>query len=163
MEDVVSSSNDFDVDGVLSQDGSFKKTLGFSDDDLEVLYNIAYTRYQQGQYEGAEEVLGLLCIYDHRSEKFWKGLGATRQILKDFEGAALAYSMAAQTGSSDPMIPLHAAECYCALGMLEEAVAGLESALALAEDIEESATIKFRIEAIAETLEKNLAEADDTE
>lgn len=135
---------------------SFKDLVSIDDDDLELLYSIAYNEYEQGQYGDAETTFQVLCFHDHKSPRFWLGLGAARQQLKDYGGAIMAYSMLPEIGSTNPTAPLRAAECYIALGLFEEAVSGLEAALAWADNGDREAVIRH-VELLFQALEHMLA------
>ena len=137
---------------ILDAGGAIKDVVGLTDGDLEAVYGLAYQLYEQGQHEYAEKAFGVLCFSDHRSPRYWMGLGATRQVRKNYEGAVLAYSMVAECGSTDPLAPLHAAECYLALGLYDEAISGLRAAVAWAEGGADGAAVVDRAEVVAEAL-----------
>ena len=139
---------------VLLEGGTYKEVAGLSDDDLEAIYGLAYGQYENGQYADAERTFAVLCFHDHKSERFWLGLGAARQQLKAFAGAVMAYSQAAEAGSVNPFVPLHAAECYFALGLYAEALHGLDVALDWAGSDPEPGPIIDRVQALFEAFEK---------
>lgn len=141
---------------VLAAGGALSDVLGLGPSDLEAIYGLAFNFYEQGKYEEAERAFEVLCFSDHRQPRHWMGLGAARQLRKDYQGAVLAYSMVAESGGTDPMAPLHAAECYLALGMPEEAISGLEAALAWAENAKDPAMVIARVEVMIEALDKLL-------
>jgi type III secretion system low calcium response chaperone LcrH/SycD len=142
---------------VLLEGGRYMDVAGLTEGDMETLYHLAYSQYRQGQYDDAEKTFRVLCFHDHLSERFWLGLGAARQMLKDYEGAILAYSMIPESGGFNPLAPLHAAECYLALGLYEEALAGLEGALEWAGNSAEPEAIVKHIEVVFEALEHLVA------
>jgi type III secretion system low calcium response chaperone LcrH/SycD len=142
---------------VLLEGGRYKDVAGLTDGDIETLYYLAYTQYSQGQFADAEKTFRVLCFHDHLSDRFWLGLGAARQMLKDHEGAILAYSMIPEIGSFNPLAPLHAAECYLALGLYEQALAGLDCALECAGNAEEPEAVVKHIEVVFEALEHLVA------
>ncbi len=137
--------------------GTFAEVAGFDTEDLEALYGLAYNEYEQGQYADAERTFQVLCFHDHLSARFWLGLGAARQQLKDYAGAIMAYSMVAETGNTDPLAPLRAAECYIALGLFEEAVSGLEAALDWADNAGDRQAVIRHVEILYQALEQMLA------
>lgn len=113
---------------------SFADTLGMAEGELDAIYNLAYHQYNGGDYQSAERSFGVLCMLDHRAERAWMGLGASRQRQQSYGGAALAYAMVANSGHKNPFSALHAAECYLALGMFDEALSGTKAALDWAEE-----------------------------
>lgn len=133
---------------------TYKEVVGLSDDDLEAIYGLAHGEYENGRYADAERTFTVLCLHDHRSERFWLGLGAARQQLNEFAGAVMAYSQAAEAGSTNPFVPLHAAECYFALGLYAEALHGLDVALDWASYNPEPGPIIDRVQALFEAFEK---------
>ena len=146
---------------VLASGGALADVLGLGAVDLQAVHNIAYVHYSQGQYAEAERAFGVLSFCDHRQPSYWMGLGAARQLQKNHAGAVLAYSMVAESGGTDPMAPLHAAECYIALGLFTEAVSALDQALDWAGNAPDPVMVVARIEVVSEALEHalRLAEA----
>ena len=134
---------------------SLAESLGLSADDMDVIYNLAYSLYNQNRLDEAERVFGLLCMTDHLSERNWLGLGAARQLKKDFGGAVLAYSMAADSGAQNPTAPLHAAECYLLLGMHDQALGALKTALEWMDNGDDPDRILDRIDALTATLDQS--------
>ena len=91
---------------------------------MEAVYTLAFNMYDQAKYEDAHGLFTFLGLYDHLEKKYWIGLAACRHMLKRYEAAIDAYSMAALFDVDNPEIPLHAAECYLALGNLDGAYSG---------------------------------------
>ena len=134
----------------LIDGGTFAGAVGIGEDSLEALYSIAYNQYQQASYDEALTTFRLLCLSDHRQGRHWLGLGATQQKLADYGGAVLAYSMATEAaGSTNPEAPLRAAECYLALGLVDEALSGLAQASAWAGNAKDPERIEQQIERLA--------------
>lgn len=123
----------------------------FEPAELEVIYNLAYTLYNQGHYPEAEKAFELLCLLEPSSERFLMGLGAARQLQKNYQGAVLAYNLAAATGNDDPMVAIRAAECYLALGWRQDAHIALKDA---AHGSSANSAIASRIEALQDALGK---------
>lgn len=134
--------------------GTFADIAGLDENGLNAIYELAYNEFEQGDFAAAERTFRVLCFSDHRAERHWLGLGAARQRLKDYEGAIQAYSMAAETGSTNPLVPLRAAECYVSLGLLEEAVSGLETAIQWAGNADDPAAIGRHIDVLFEVVKK---------
>ena len=134
---------------------SYKDVAGLGDGELEVLYGIAYGEFEQGKFAEAERTFGVLSFFDHKDDRFWLGLGASRQRQKKLPEAVAAYSMAAGMGSSNPLLPLSAAECYLALGLRAEALDALEAAIEWADNAEQPDRIVTRVAALLESLEQD--------
>ncbi|HET6467216.1 MAG TPA: SycD/LcrH family type III secretion system chaperone [Geminicoccaceae bacterium] len=142
----------------LLDGATFKEVVGLDDHDMAAIYSLAYVQYEQSRFAEAEKTFRVLCFHDHKNPRYWLGLGAARQQLKDYEGAIAAYSMLAENGGTDPYAPLYAAECYLALGLFEEAISGLEVALDWAVHAEDPQAVIRHVEVLYTALEQ-LAEA----
>ena len=74
-----------------------KRTLagarGIDDTALESMYGIARELYANGQYAKAQQSFELLCLYDHENARYWRALGACRELSKDYLGAAAALDL----------------------------------------------------------------------
>ena len=103
-----------------------------SDEQIESLYALAYNLYSSGNFKDAGVVFQALCLYRHKTEKFWLGLAGCRQAQGDLRGAIDAYAMAGTVDLlRDPQPFLFAAKCYIQLGDRENAVNALKGLLTL--------------------------------
>ena len=121
----MSSSMEFALAGVNESLGG-KRTLaearGISDKALESMYGIARELYANGQYRRARQSFELLCLYDHENAKYWRALGACRELLNDYLGAAAALTFAAShMARPDRSLQLNLAECLMAAGQFDAA------------------------------------------
>jgi type III secretion system low calcium response chaperone LcrH/SycD len=89
----------------------------------KTLYLFAYRLYQDSKYNDAVQFFRFLTLIDPYSAKYWKGLGASLQMLKQYEKAIEAYSSAVlmEKTPSDDYLHEHIAECYSALGQSKKA------------------------------------------
>jgi type III secretion system low calcium response chaperone LcrH/SycD len=140
-----------DVEYIMFQGGCIADLRQITRDELDAVYALAYTEYGQHHFEKAEKLFLFLCLYDHRQEKHWMGLGACRQQLGKFKTAAQAYLLAGVLGPSDPTPPLQLAECLLALGDLDEAERVLKVALQVSSQDQQHAKVKARAEALLNT------------
>lgn len=131
----------------------FMELKGLSMEDMEAIYATAYTLYDGGRYADAEKVFKALCLFDHMERKHWMGLGSTRQMLKNYQGAIDAYGMAVILNVHDPLAPLQSAECHLALGNVEPAKNALECAIEYAGNNHKA---KARAEALLSFLKNNV-------
>src|SRR3954451_19513616 len=79
---------------------------GLTPEDLEAIYSVAFNLYNNQRYDEAVKVFKFLCLHDHFQEKYWMGLGATHQMMKDFKLASSAYGYAYLLDSDNPKPPL---------------------------------------------------------
>ena len=128
--------------------------VGISDDQLEVLYTVAYGAYQAKNYADAEVLFQALCLYKHMDPRFWLGLGGSRQGLKKYKGAIEAYEMAGLAGAlGDPTPFLYAGMCFLNLGDKESARVAFLSTEALCEEgNSEHQLVKERAKAMLEVI-----------
>jgi len=110
---------------------------GITPQDLEAIYSVAFNQYNNQRYDEAVKVFKFLCMHDHFQEKYWMGLGATHQMMKDFKLAASAYGYAYLLDSDNPKPPLHAADCFMADGNTKDAESALHLVLELTKDKQE--------------------------
>ena len=107
---------------------------GISDEALESMYGVARELYASGQYARAQQNFELLCLYDHENARYWRALGACRELMQDYLGAAAALTCAsAHMDPPDPALRLSLAECLTAAGQFDTAVRHLGELLDRAE------------------------------
>ena len=128
-----------------------------SEELLETLYAMAHKLYELENYEKSAKIFHGLCVLDHLDHRFWKGLGASRQMGGNLSGAVEAYSVAMATGVYDADTFLHVAECLIALGRFNSARDALKWALQLIQkEPEKWESIKKRTEALSESLQRKV-------
>jgi len=94
----------------------------------EELYSEGYHFYEKGDYAKALPFFKYLTVTEPFEERYWRGLGATLQMNKNYEDALLAWSMSAILKESDPLPHVFAAECLLLLENKEEASKALKTA-----------------------------------
>lgn len=139
---------------------TLKDIKGLTSENMEAIYNVAYNAYNTGNLDQAHKVFQFLCYFDHLEHKYWMGLGATRQMLKDFSGAVDAYSLAGILNVNDPRAPFQAANCHIALGNRDAAISGLTAAMEFSGHKPEWATVKSQAEAILGLLQANAGQGE---
>lgn len=152
-------ANDFEagamgrfIENFLATGGSLGEMRGLNRQDFETLYSVGYGLYSQGKYGDAENIFKFMCFYDHLDKKNWMGLGSSRQMRKDFDGAIQAYSFVALLDVANPYPPLHAGDCYLALGKLDEAESGFFAAIHWAGDKPEYRAARSRAEVLLQAV-----------
>jgi type III secretion system low calcium response chaperone LcrH/SycD len=112
----------------LAMDGSTLKQLkGVSNEELEAVYALAFGYYRTGKYDEALKLFQFLVLFDHLNAKFWMGLGAVQQVLKDYQNAVVSYGYCSFLKLDNPKPQLHAAECFLAMGDKRNAASSLEA------------------------------------
>ena len=117
--------------------GTFKDLKDVSDDAMEAIYSVAYNLYQSGKYLEAQKVFQFLCFYDHFNRKYYLGLGACQQMLKQYDKAIEIFSFTTILDSDDPRPMLYIGDCHMAKGDKENARIAYETSLEWASDSEQ--------------------------
>ena len=104
-----------------------KELKGISNEELEAVYSLAFGYYQTGKYDEAFKLFQFLVLFDHLNAKFWFGLGAVQQVMKDYKGALTSYGYCSFLDLKNPKPQLHSAECFIALGDKTNALSALEA------------------------------------
>ncbi|MDP0561005.1 MAG: SycD/LcrH family type III secretion system chaperone [Candidatus Endonucleobacter sp. (ex Gigantidas childressi)] len=101
--------------------GTFKSLKNISEESMEAIYSIAHSLYQSSKYDESLKIFQFLCFYDHFNKKYFMGLGACLQVLKNFKGALEIFSLANVLDSDDPRPLVYIGDCHLALGDDEKA------------------------------------------
>lgn len=120
---------------------TFRDFTQLTPESMEVIYMVAYNHYTSGKFAEAEKIFRLLAMLDHFNKKYWKGLAASREALKQYEPALQAYGYLGLRDVHDPYPPFQAARCFAALGKRAEAEASLRAAVVNSEGKAEHATL----------------------
>ncbi len=100
---------------------------GITTGEMEAVYSLGFNFYNTGRYDDAEKVFKFLVMFDHMTPKYWMGLGSVHQVRKDYKAAVTMYAYASFLDIHDPKPQYHAAECFLAMGDLENATSALEA------------------------------------
>lgn len=114
---------------LLSNGGTLGDASGLDEKDLELLYSMAFTFYNNGKYDKALPLFEFINMMDHLSTKYRMGLGATQQSLGNYEKAVEAYGYCTILDIDDPKPQLQAGYCLMKLERYEEATLALEGAV----------------------------------
>ena len=104
------------VKELIERGATLKQLKGVSNEELEAVYSLAFGYYRTGKYDEAAKLFQFLVLFDHLNAKFWFGLGAVQQAMKDYQGAVSSYGYCSFLNLENPKPQLHAAECFLALG-----------------------------------------------
>ena len=104
------------VKSLIEKGSTLKQLKGVSNEELEAVYSLAFGYYRTGKYDEASKLFQFLVLFDHLNAKFWFGLGAVQQAMKDYQGAVASYGYCSFLNLENPKPQLHAAECFLALG-----------------------------------------------
>ena len=99
----------------LSEGAAMADVRGYTEEEMEAVYNFAHNAYLQGKYAEARQLFQFLAENDHTESRFWMGLAASCQMSGGYQQAVTAYGMAAFLDATDPRPALHACECFLAM------------------------------------------------
>ena len=111
----------------LMEGAALADVQGYTEDEMEAVYHLAYNAYRQGKYADARKLFQFLALNDHVESRFWMGLAATCQMSGDYRQAVAAYEMAAVLEATSPWPPFHAGECYMAMNDWEKSAKALQA------------------------------------
>ena len=153
--------SDEELQRMVSQIGEEGKPLyvatGMSEDQIEALYSVAYNLYNAGKLEDALKIFVSLCMFSHLDMRFWRGLGATAQALKNYEYALQAYAYAAVLDPADPRAIYHTMECQLALKNYPQALAAAEYLDEITAGKPEFAEMEAKAKLVADAIRTNIA------
>ena len=115
------------VKSLIEKGSTLKQLKGVSNEELEAVYSLAFGYYRTGKYDEASKLFQFLVLFDHLNAKFWFGLGAVQQALKDYQGAVSSYGYCSFLNLENPKPQYHAAECFLAIGDKRNAASSLEA------------------------------------
>ena len=79
------------IKSLVKDKATLKQVKGVTNGELEAVYSLAFGYYRTGKYDEALKLFQFLVLFDHLNAKFWFGLGATQQAIKDYQGAVASY------------------------------------------------------------------------
>ncbi len=133
--------------------GTFKDLKNMSDEAMEAIYSVAYSLYQSGKYDESLKIFQFLCFYDHFNKKYFLGLGACQQMLKNYESALEIFTFATVLDADDPRPMVYIGDCYLAIDNKEKARHSYETAIEWAGNNSEYAQEKQRAENMLENID----------
>jgi type III secretion system low calcium response chaperone LcrH/SycD len=110
------------TEDILRGKMTLQEVKGFSDADVEAIYSVGHSLYMAARYDEARPVFNWLVLLNPYKGKYWLGLAACQQLMKDYEKALTAYALTAMTSAPrDPVPHFHAGECSLAMNKPEDA------------------------------------------
>ncbi|MEI8125969.1 MAG: SycD/LcrH family type III secretion system chaperone [Parachlamydiaceae bacterium] len=131
-------------------------TTLFPEEAIPGLYAVAHEFYRNGKYEEGRIFFHFLTVANPFDSRFWMGLAACYQMLKNHQAASSAYAAAAVQNSADPYAHFHAAECFFHMGDIPKALKALDSSLTVAKESEEYLHLIPRLELLLNTWSNTL-------
>ncbi len=114
---------------MLARDKTLQDIFGLSDETMEKLYQGAKFLYEQQNYTEASAAFSVLSCISPTNHTFWMGFANSEYFCHNYESALVAYAMAGQANSHDPLCHFFSARCYEALKQKDQAINSIELAL----------------------------------
>jgi type III secretion system low calcium response chaperone LcrH/SycD len=121
-----------EINEFFEQGGTWQLLMGITSAELELHYTQAYEAYSAGKLETATALFTTLSMMNPYEQKYWFGLGATKQLLQEYEAAIVAYTIAGILDEANPTPHFHAGQCHYALQDGIKCVECLEKAITCA-------------------------------
>jgi type III secretion system low calcium response chaperone LcrH/SycD len=131
---------------------TLQEIAGLKDDNLEEIYSLAYTYYNQGIYKDAYQLFGFLAGVAPLTYKFVFGLAATEHQLGEYKEAMDSFLHTTELEPRNPLSFYYLADCFLKLGHPEEAKRMALLTAEICEDKPEYAQVKSRCELLASSL-----------
>ena len=116
----------------------------FTEEDVTLLYELAYNLYQVEEFTKSGEIFQRLVIAKPFEPQYWQAYASSLQMQKLYRESLVPWSMWCLIEGDNPLPHFHAAEALFSLG---DRVEGLQ-ALKAAENRDITGTLKTRIEAL---------------
>ncbi|MDD7805459.1 MAG: SycD/LcrH family type III secretion system chaperone [Endozoicomonas sp. (ex Botrylloides leachii)] len=132
VENLISENDDNIYEQVFqffSKGGTFKDLKNMSEEAMEAIYSVAYSLYESAKYDESLKIFQFLCFYDHFNKKYFMGLGACQQMLKNYDSAMEIFSFVTVLDSEDPRSMVYLGDCYLALGKNKKAEESYKTAI----------------------------------
>lgn len=126
----------FDVDAIQALKEKVESLPGylrFSNEQIDIIYCIAYSIFMQGKVEIACRIFQSLMVYRPLDIRILTAFGLCCKQLGMFEQAIPVLTCAFLLDSDDVKLAVHISECLAAIGKYEESSNILEPVLQLSE------------------------------
>lgn len=124
------------------------KDLGLTPEMLNLLYEAAYHRYQEGKYNEACIIFSWLILLDAKNSTYYFGVASCYHRMKEYLKAINNYMLACAADPTNPMPFYHISDCYLKLNAPGNAICSLQMAITQAEDNPKYSKIKERAQMI---------------
>ena len=138
-------------------------TARFTDEQVEIVYGIAYALYQQGKFDSAMGLFQVLITYRPLDARLMMAFALCCKRMCRFDAAIPAFSAALAIDPEQPEAieaAIHLSECLAALGKAEECQSVLEPLLRLTEVDSRFDSIKRRAETLRAMLHEQQVNVD---
>ncbi len=142
--DELSPAIDTIVDNLVNKNMMPMDAIGMDHKTVEALYVQAVNFYNTAQYKEAARAFHALVVLDAIESKFHIGLGASYQMLGEYENALTVYGSIGIFDPENPVPHYHASDCYIKQDLIPAAIAEMQIAVELCGDQPQYAMMKDR-------------------
>lgn len=114
------------VESVQNGAKNAAEVLGFSDEQLNTLDQLAHGYYVARVYGHAARICGFVLEMSPRRPYTWRLLGAVCQALKQYQVATTCYGLASGYDPNDVVSRVYCGECLCLQGNKEDGLKALK-------------------------------------
>jgi type III secretion system low calcium response chaperone LcrH/SycD len=136
----------------MMQGETITNMLGYTGESQQKTYAAGYSLYNQGKYEEALSLLGLVLLQNHLEPRYHMAFAACLHMLKRHEDALVYYAIAAAANPADAEPVLRSAQCLIELSRFDEAAEKLRSLETRLQSDAERAELRGRIAPVLEQL-----------
>lgn len=116
----------------------------FEEEDITLLYELAFNLYGANDFEQAGEIFQRLVIAKPFEPRYWQAFASCLHMQKRYEEALVPWSMWCLIDDANPYPHFHAAESLFSLGDIGEGLKALQAA----ENRDERGDLKNKIEGL---------------
>ena len=116
----------------------------FEEEDITLLYELAYNLYQANDFEQSGEIFKRLVIAKPFESRYWQAYASCLHLEKKYEEALVGWSMWCLIDDANPFPHFHAAESLFSLNDIQEGLKALKAA----ENRDEQGVLKDKIEGL---------------
>lgn len=99
----------------MARGGTIRDLRNIDQSQLDTIYQVAFARFNSGQYHDALQMFRHLCLLDHTCYAYFLGLGMSQYELGDYAGAGATLTHGEKLDESDPRASLMQARCFVEL------------------------------------------------
>lgn len=103
------------IQRVTEGESSLQDELNISDEAVEALYFMGYTKYRNRRYKDAADIFAFVVAVSPFHYNALFGLASSKQMLKEHQSAIIFYYSAAPYAKGNPAPWFHIGECYMAM------------------------------------------------
>ncbi len=147
-----------EIRSIKEQLKNLPQTTRFTDEQIEIIYGIAYAMYNQGKLDAAHGLFETLVIYRPMDARIMLAYGICCKKMLRFDAAIPALTSAFFCNPEDLTSAIHLSECLAVIGKYEECKKVLDPLIGVAALDEKFSSIQRRAQTLKEMLQNHQKE-----